>query len=254
MFIKRLVVLVCFSFFFLIGCQSQNTHSKNTDNIVFDDETEVYATLKDGQIYLDLPVDLNSDGNPENLKLKAVKIKNLGEEDLFCGQLQIFDTNKTLLWKSATTEKDCMFTVAPWGVTEIALLGDLDSDGNLELIREIGRSDVGWQSFDIYTWTGTELKLKNQNKTLMLLTPRKQQFEWFSFPANFNYDKDYYTYSKYTYISNFVPTRKLSKQAKKISYEIIGDQKLKVSTYNLDANEFKYIYVTPNINGFKINK
>ncbi len=101
------------------------------------------------------PVDLNRDGRPEIVALKAFT-----QEGVRLGQLLVLDGRDRLLWagprRTAVPQSPSEPLVfgGDFDRGEVEVLGDLDGDGRVELLGTYQKSDVRPTRFRLLRWTG----------------------------------------------------------------------------------------------------
>lgn len=114
---------------------------------------------KAGEIYQSLTYDLNGDGKPDKVQLAAYKIHK--ESESYWGRLRVTEAGGQVIWeapKADASGNPFAFGEWPYGSAGLDWLGDLDGDGQVELISRGAVSDVRPPTYRRYHWTGQGFK------------------------------------------------------------------------------------------------
>ena len=131
-----------------------------------------------GQVYQTRKCDLNGDGKPERVELVAYRIQR--ESDSHWGQLRVVSSAGKLLWKgpqASTAGEAFAFGSWPYGVSDLEWLGDVDGDGQVDLLSPAAISDVRPTTYRRYRWTGSAFEAMPK-KMLLEKAPGSGQFVW----------------------------------------------------------------------------
>jgi hypothetical protein len=100
-----------------------------------------FPTAND-QVYESVEVDLNGDGISEKIQLRSY---GLDGDSVYYGQLEVTDLDGNVLWKGPRPEQpfdDYAFGGWHIGLSGLDIVGDLNSDGTVELLSATPISDV----------------------------------------------------------------------------------------------------------------
>lgn len=128
-----------------------------------------------------LQADLDRDGVPERIGWR--RIASDSETGVF-HQVVVTGSDGKALWKSPeimNPDEPLAFGEWDFGSALPEMAGDLDADGQVEMLASTPQSDVSPATFRIFRWTGTAFEL---TKTAALTGPGKQgaTFEWTATP------------------------------------------------------------------------
>lgn len=132
--------------------------------------------VKEGQTYRTFRVDLNSDGRPEQVVVKAYGVSG---SDWFARVL-VLDSSGKVIWRgpaSKNTADPLVFGNFEYGYALPELIQDIDADGKVEMIAGSPVSDVRPQPFRIFRWTGSKF-VYLRTRTLMESSAGSGQFVW----------------------------------------------------------------------------
>jgi hypothetical protein len=109
------------------------------------------------QVYQSFKVDLDKDGSPETIEVKAVAV----DEESYTGRLIVKNAKGTLLWqgpvfmpKEGFVDSSLFLGSWPVGSSQVNLLQDLDSNGVVDLLATSPQSDVRPSTWRVFSWTG----------------------------------------------------------------------------------------------------
>jgi hypothetical protein len=95
-------------------------------------------------------------------------------------QLVVLDDQGKTIWrgpKKLDTDNPLMFGSWDFGATFPEIVGDIDGDGQTELVAPVPRSDVSPSWFRVLRWTGTEFK-PVRSMPLLEEPPGSNQYPW----------------------------------------------------------------------------
>lgn len=96
--------------------------------------------------------DLNGDGRPEFITLVDVPDAEGGG-----ARLEVHDENNQLLWRgpdASGIDGGLYFFCRDWGIYWPAVIGDIDGDGEVELLSQEPQSDVSPSTYFLARWMG----------------------------------------------------------------------------------------------------
>lgn len=110
---------------------------------------------KNGDEYESVSLDLNGDGKKETVSLVAYNVDS--SEESFWGRLRVSDASGKTIWEAPKVddaEQPFAFGMWAYGVSGLEWVGDIDSDGKVELITKAPVSDLRPPTYHRYRWTG----------------------------------------------------------------------------------------------------
>ena len=129
------------------------------------------AVKKDGDIIVEKSVDLDGDGTPEKVVLKAYCLEFYEKELMsYAGQLAVLkklgDSYK-IIWEGPKIEKSKLFTEEKFrfifgqcGMEPIELIGDIYGDKTIRLFSPRQKSDVSPRFYRVYAWKGDSFEFE----------------------------------------------------------------------------------------------
>lgn len=133
---------------------------------------------RSGQVYESKTLDLTGDGQQEKIVLVAYNIDR--EVQSFSGQLRVLDSRGQLVWqapKQTRSDRPFAFGAWPYGVAGLQWLGDIDSDGKIELLSTEPVSDIRPFTFQRYRWEGKAFRSLGR-KMLLESKPGSGRYLW----------------------------------------------------------------------------
>lgn len=113
--------------------------------------SKAMESIKKGDIYKSFLIDLNKDGKKEKIQIKVFSINDTG----WYGSINVYDSSSELIWSGPENDKTIdpyVFGSWDYGSSIPELIGDIDSDGNIELVAPEPVSDVRPVKFKIFRW------------------------------------------------------------------------------------------------------
>jgi len=111
-----------------------------------------YSQPKEGDIYQHFSIDLNKDGNTEEIIIKIYKVdENMGA----FGQIIVLNSSGKTIWagpKNSDIGDPMTFGSWDFGSSLIEVAGDIDKDGSVEIICTKPVSDVRFTPYKLLRW------------------------------------------------------------------------------------------------------
>lgn len=145
-----------------------------------------------GNTYFSHQCDLNHDGIKETISLVAYNCT----PDSYFGQLVVTDPMGKPIWlgpKPTTPGGNDSFGGWMFGVADIQYIGDIDTDGQVEIVGAMPQSDVRPTAFRVWRWKNNAFK-RVFVKCLVEKPKLSGHYVWTK--TDYNYDRD-------RWISNF---------------------------------------------------
>ncbi|MGE3725589.1 MAG: hypothetical protein AB7I41_08570 [Candidatus Sericytochromatia bacterium] len=113
---------------------------------------------EENQIYQSFSVDLNQDGKPEKVEVKAIRVGESG----YTGQLFVKNPAGAVIWqgplfepgRDSIVDNELYLGSFPMGEGRVSLVQDLEGDGRVDLLMAVPQSDLRVRMWRIFTWNG----------------------------------------------------------------------------------------------------
>ena len=140
-----------------------------------------YILPEEGDLDSIYEVDLNGDGIKEKVAIKAYRVDN--DSFTWFGQLVVFDYSWKTIWAGPKTNESwssdpLIFGSWEYGASLPEAVGDLDGDGNVEIIATCPVSDVRFTPFKLLRWNGKEFYSLYDNATLVQTPKDSGRYPW----------------------------------------------------------------------------
>lgn len=135
----------------------------------------------ENEVYQSFAVDLNRDGKPEKVEVKAVRVGEAG----YTGQLLVKNSAGTVLWRGPVFEpgrdsiddNQLYLGSFPVGEGRVALVQDLEGDGRVDLLMAVPQSDFRVRMWRVFTWNGKGFEFSAKG-CLLEVKPGSGQFSF----------------------------------------------------------------------------
>jgi hypothetical protein len=132
---------------------------------------------RNGEVYASVQVDLDGDGEAEEVQLLSYGVT---ADQQFYGQLQVADIDGNVLWTAPRAGNPFdPYAFGGWhiGFSGLDMVGDLNSDGTVNLISARPVSDVRPPTYRRFAWTGKEFVTQGTG-TLIESPKNSGRYRW----------------------------------------------------------------------------